>query len=62
MTASETVPGFVAKSEVQKVPIFGWISHFWRCIYVDRAGVGRSVTDQISERAVKTGTSQFAFT
>eukprot|EP00339_Tiarina_fusa_P015910 CAMPEP_0117040488 /NCGR_PEP_ID=MMETSP0472-20121206/28331_1 /TAXON_ID=693140 ORGANISM="Tiarina fusus, Strain LIS" /NCGR_SAMPLE_ID=MMETSP0472 /ASSEMBLY_ACC=CAM_ASM_000603 /LENGTH=205 /DNA_ID=CAMNT_0004751233 /DNA_START=365 /DNA_END=978 /DNA_ORIENTATION=- len=54
MTASEDVPGFVAKSEVQKVPLFGWISHFWRCIYVDRAGSpkAKSVTEQIHERAV----------
>jgi len=57
MTASEDVPGFVAKAEVQKVPFFGWISHFWRCIYVYRAGSSgaKSVTEQIQERAVSLG-------
>lgn len=63
MTASATVPGFVAKSEVQKVPIFGWISHFWRCIYVDRVGApgSKSVTEQIHERAMDTSTFHISY-
>ena len=62
MTASEEVPGFVAKSEVKGVPLFGWISRVWRCIYVQRSTPpgGKSVTDQISERAADL--SEYLFT
>lgn len=57
MTSAYDVPGFVAKSEVQGVPIFGWISRIWRCIYVQRSSSehkGPTVTQQISTRAVDT--------
>jgi len=61
MTASAEVPGFVAKSEVKGVPLFGWISRVWRCIYVQRSTPpgGKSVTDQISERAADLSKNRF---
>ena len=57
MTSSEHVPGFVAKSEVENIPVAGWISHFWRCLYVERVTKPgkKSVTEQIQERAARTG-------
>jgi len=56
MTSSEHVPGFVAKSEVENIPVAGWISHFWRCLYVERVTKPgkKSVTEQIQERAART--------
>eukprot|EP01096_Ripella_sp_DP13-Kostka_P007782 TRINITY_DN2865_c0_g1_i1.p1 TRINITY_DN2865_c0_g1~~TRINITY_DN2865_c0_g1_i1.p1 ORF type:complete len:335 (+),score=129.20 TRINITY_DN2865_c0_g1_i1:36-1007(+) len=37
MTTGEEIPGFVSKVEVKKVPLIGWQSQLWQCIYVDRS-------------------------
>ena len=56
MAYNETIPAFVSKKEVQKVPLFGWKSKIWQCIYVDRnAEKGMGVASQINTRATSFG-------
>jgi len=50
MTNSDDVPGFVSKVEVKKIPIIGWYSQCWQCLYVDRTVEG-GVTSLIQKRA-----------
>jgi 1-acyl-sn-glycerol-3-phosphate acyltransferase len=53
MTNSSVVPGFVSKVEVKKIPIIGWYSQCWQCLYVDRTVEG-GLTSKIIERASDT--------
>lgn len=56
MSYHETIPSFVSKKEVLSVPLFGWKSRIWQCLYVDRfAPAGGGVASQIDLRAKSLG-------
>eukprot|EP01095_Lingulamoeba_sp_RSL-Kostka_P003947 TRINITY_DN15063_c0_g1_i1.p1 TRINITY_DN15063_c0_g1~~TRINITY_DN15063_c0_g1_i1.p1 ORF type:complete len:317 (+),score=97.39 TRINITY_DN15063_c0_g1_i1:65-1015(+) len=52
MVTAEKLPGFVSKVEIKKVPVIGWLSQAWQCVYVDRVnGKGIGTSQLIAERA-----------
>ena len=56
MISAADVPAFVAKAEVQKVPLIGWKSRIWQCLYVDRfAQKSEGVATKIIERSSNYG-------
>jgi len=51
MITAEKLPAFVSKAEVKKVPVIGWLSEAWQCIYVDRSVKNIGTAQLIAERA-----------
>jgi len=51
MATAETIPSFVAKKSVENIPIFGYDSKAWQCIYVDRLAHKEGAATLLKERA-----------
>lgn len=54
MGVSNGIPGFVAKHETKKIPMIGYKSIIWQCLYVENRSQGSSgnnVSNQIVERS-----------
>lgn len=51
LCTTDNVPSFVAKKSIEKVPLFGFDSRVWQCIYVDRLSHREGAGAILKERA-----------
>jgi len=51
LCTTNTVPSFVAKKSIKAIPLLGYDSQVWQCIYVDRLSHREGVSSTLKERA-----------
>jgi len=55
MCTTNNIPSFVAKKSIETVPLFGFDSRVWQCIYVDRLSHREGTGALLKERATDYG-------